>query len=56
MVLSPFGIAIAWWTLADLTGYTQRRAMKEEEDRKQDRIRRSREAMGLTTKSSKKRR
>ena len=56
MVLSPFGIAIAWWTLADLTGYTQRRAMKEEEDRKQDRIRRSREAMGLTTKSSKNRR
>ncbi len=55
MVLSPFGMAIAWWTIIDMTGYAKHKAEKEEEARKKERIRRSREAMGLTTKTSKKR-
>jgi small Trp-rich protein len=52
MVLSPFGMAIVWWTIIDLTGYTKRQAVKEEEARKKERIRRSREAMGLIPKAS----
>ena len=55
IVLSPFGMAIVWWTIIDLTGYAKRQAVKEEEARKKERIRRSREAMGLTGKPSKKR-
>lgn len=52
-VLSPFGLAIIWWTIADLSGYTKRKAVEEEEARQQERLRRNREAIGLTTKMSK---
>jgi small Trp-rich protein len=27
-VLSPFGMAVAWWAIADASGFTQRQAMK----------------------------
>lgn len=46
-VLIPFGLAIAWWAWADGTGYTKRKAMEKENERKQARIDRQREAMGL---------
>ncbi|MEN9373212.1 MAG: hypothetical protein RIR79_764 [Pseudomonadota bacterium] len=50
IVLSPFALAIVWWTIADMSGYTKRKAIQEEEKRKQERIRRNRDAMGLNTK------
>lgn len=46
-VLAPFAGAVLWWAWADATGYTKRKAMEREEQRKQDRINRQREAMGL---------
>jgi small Trp-rich protein len=54
IVLSPFGLAMAWWAWADSTGYTKRKAMEAEDAKRQARIDRNRDAMG--TLSSKKRR
>jgi len=55
VVLSPFGMAVAWWAWADASGYTKRKAMEREEERRKARIERSREAMGMLS-SKKKRR
>jgi small Trp-rich protein len=51
-VLSPFALAVAWWTWADWSGYTKRKAVQREEARKQARIDKSREQLGLGTKKS----
>ena len=48
IVLAPFGLAVAWWTWADATGYTRRKAMEREDKRRQDRIDKQREALGTT--------
>ena len=45
-VLSPFALAVAWWTWADSTGYTKRKAMEKMDQRKQDRINKHKEALG----------
>jgi len=55
VVLAPFGLAVAWWAWADASGYTKRKAMEREEDRRKARIERSREALGMLS-SRKKRR
>lgn len=47
VVLAPFGLAVAWWTWADASGYTKRKAMEREDQRRKERIERSREAMGM---------
>lgn len=47
VVLAPFALAMAWWTWADWSGYTKRKAVQRENERKQARIDRSRDAMGL---------
>ena len=46
-VLIPFGLAVAWWTWADMSGYTKRKAVEREEARKKARIDKSRDALGL---------
>jgi small Trp-rich protein len=46
-VLSPFGLAAAWWAWADWSGYTKRKAVEKENARKQSRIERQREQMGF---------
>ena len=46
-VLAPFGLAVAWWSWADATGYTKRKAMDRMDKRKQERLDKSREALGL---------
>jgi small Trp-rich protein len=46
-VLSPLGLAVAWWAWADQSGYTKRKVIEKENARKQARIDRQREAMGL---------
>jgi len=53
VVLTPFGLAVAWWTWADMTGYTKRKAVERENVRKQARIEKSREALGLGPKKRK---
>lgn len=46
-VLAPFGLAVAWWAWADWSGYTKKKAMEKENQRRQARIDKSREAMGI---------
>jgi small Trp-rich protein len=53
VVLAPFGLAVAWWTWADMSGYTKRKAVDRENLRKQARIDKSREALGLGPKKRK---
>ncbi|MDA7415953.1 TIGR04438 family Trp-rich protein [Xenophilus arseniciresistens] len=47
LVLSPFAMALAWWAWADATGYTARKAMEQDERRKQARIDRQRSQLGM---------
>jgi small Trp-rich protein len=46
-VLSPFAITILWWAWADATGYTKRKAMEKMDQRKQDRINKHKQALGI---------
>ena len=46
VVLSPFGLAVAWWAWADASGYTKRKAMERENERKQERINKNKDAIG----------
>jgi small Trp-rich protein len=52
VVLSPFALAVVWWTWADMSGYTKRKAMERESARKQERIDKNRAQMGLGSKKS----
>jgi small Trp-rich protein len=45
IVLSPFLLAVLWWSWADWSGYDKKREMKKMDKRKQDRIDRNREAI-----------
>jgi small Trp-rich protein len=49
-VLSPFAMAVAWWAWADSTGYTKRKEMEKMDKKKQDRIERQRQALGMKSK------
>jgi small Trp-rich protein len=53
VVLSPFALAVAWWTWSDWSGYTKKKAMQRENDRKQARIDKNRESLGLGIKKRK---
>ena len=50
VVLAPFGLAAIWWSWADYSGYTKRKAMQRENERKQVRLDKQRENLGLGTK------
>jgi small Trp-rich protein len=52
VVLAPFALAAAWWTWADMSGYTKRKAVERENARKQARIDKNREQLGLGPKKS----
>ena len=47
IVLAPFGLAMLWWAWADGTGYTKRKVVERENERKAERIERHKEALGL---------
>jgi small Trp-rich protein len=49
-VLSPLGLAVAWWAWADWSGYTKKKAVQRENEKRQARIDKSRVAMGVNTK------
>ena len=55
LVLTPFALAAVWWTWADYSGYTKRKAVERENDRKQARIDKNREQLGLGTKKGSRR-
>lgn len=42
----PLGLAIVWWTWADLSGYTKRKRFEKEEERHNRRITRLRKDLG----------
>ena len=54
VVLSPFGMAVAWWSWADSSGYTKRKEMGKMDKRKQDRLEKQREQMGMLPRKDKK--
>ena len=43
----PFGLAVVWWIWSDASGWTKRKAMQRDADRKRDRLDRNIDAMGL---------
>ena len=45
-VLSPFALAVVWWAWADSTGWTKRKVIQKQEQRKQKRIDKNKEAIG----------
>ena len=53
VVLLPFGLAVAWWAWADSTGYTKKKVMERENARKQERLDRTRDALGMLSKKKK---
>ena len=55
VVLAPFALAVGWWTWADASGYTKRKAMERENARVKARIDANREALGTLNKSKKRR-
>ena len=50
IVLVPFALAVAWWWWADSSGYTKKKEMEKMEKRKQERIDKQRDAMGMLKK------
>ncbi|MCC6578963.1 MAG: TIGR04438 family Trp-rich protein [Phycisphaeraceae bacterium] len=51
-VLSPFAAAVVWWAWADWSGYTKRKAMEQEDQRKLERINRQRKSLGQKPKTA----
>ncbi len=45
VVMAPFALAVAWWSWADSTGYTKRKAMEREDKRREERRERTRQAL-----------
>jgi small Trp-rich protein len=54
IVLSPFALAAVWWWYADATGYTKRKEVEKMDKRRQDRIDKQRDAMGMLSAKKKK--
>jgi small Trp-rich protein len=46
-ILLPYGITALWWAWADSMGYTKRKEVEKIEQRKQDRINKHKEALGM---------
>ncbi|GAA4335197.1 hypothetical protein GCM10023165_11540 [Variovorax defluvii] len=55
VVLIPFALAVAWWAWADASGYTKRKVVERENERRQARIDRQRSQLGLLTSRSNRR-
>lgn len=49
VVLAPFALAVAWWTWADMSGYTKKKAAEKIDKKKAERLAKQREAIGLGT-------
>ena len=46
VIAAPFLLTVAWWAWADSVGYTKRKEMEKEEQKKIARITKAKEAMG----------
>ncbi len=47
LVLAPFGLAVAWWSFADWSGYTKRKQEEKITKKAQDRKDKARAALGM---------
>jgi len=52
VVLAPFGLAAAWWAIADSMGITQRRVMEEQDERARKRREQQYENLGMRAPSA----
>ena len=52
-VLSPFALAVLWWSWAAWSGQTKKTAMAKEDKRRQARSERNHEALGTSGKKKK---
>ena len=50
IVLSPFALAVAWWSFADASGYTKRKEIEKMAERKQKRLDKQHDALGMLKK------
>jgi small Trp-rich protein len=50
IILAPFACAVAWWSWADSTGYTERRAMDKMDEKKRQRRIKNLQALGMDEK------
>ena len=55
LVLSPFGVAVAWWAYADASGLTKKREIDRMEARKAARRNKAMEALGQGEQGKRKR-
>jgi small Trp-rich protein len=46
IILSPFALAVVWWSWADASGYTKRREMDKLEQKKKERRKKNLAALG----------
>ena len=53
LVLSPFALATAWWWFADASGYTKRKEIEKMDERKQKRLDKQQEALGMLSRKRK---
>ncbi len=53
-VLTPFALAILWWSFADGFGLTQAKAMRKMDDRRAERRTRAMEALGIDARRERK--
>ncbi len=44
---APFILAVAWWSWADWSGHTKKKAMEKMDDAKKARLAKNRDALGL---------
>ena len=54
IILAPFGLAVAWWTWADGSGYTSKKEMEKLDERKEKRRVEAMQKLGLDAKKPKK--
>ena len=47
LLLAPFGLAVVWWFWCDVTGFTQKQAMKRDQNRRDSRRQKAMDAIGL---------
>jgi small Trp-rich protein len=52
VVLIPFALALAWWSWADWSGYTKRKVVERENQRRQARIDRQLSNLGVLSSKS----
>lgn len=50
IVLAPFGLAVAWWTYADASGWTKQREMNKMDEKKRQRRIEQLDALGMDAK------